>query len=542
MLKKSTYIFLSLLLCVPIFFIIYFSLSIDTEIPTGSTLTRVEAKNPDGYTYSYSDREELDLYISAVSRGQKIEHPVRDISADEPTVIIYEELDSSKEYQFFMSRDTKECYYSDGNGTYFRIDEDDAKKLSLCDEFAFMYDNYSVPTITVSHRNGGQVVSPEEGFEWKYKKGEDFTDGLGLVEAPEAKTILFGSDDTLSLSFSVEPTSYELTVLRDGETVHFGSLDELPGKLSYSEDTPLDCEIKAQWLAVDDSTYYGSATYRMSLLFDIPATYSVVDKALSPGEFTIIHYKNLNDDQTVRIISDIPLPETQVHNNGGKKFSFLPIDVTAKPGKYAIKVIMGEQESAFTFDVRGTKTFDTISISQKHPQATDAGKAEFDALMKTLTAASVDERLWDDAKASGGTYKFRNPVKGATASDVGFGFEIMADTNLVGSTPYRQTGLDLEASVGTAVVATASGKVVYSGELSYSGKTVVIDHGFDVLSVYQNLAKTTVSVGDTVSIGDELGTVGKTGYTFKTRTKFSVMMEGVYINPVSNYTYGIQVS
>ena len=35
---------------------------------------------------------------------------------------------------------------------------------------------------------------------------------------------------------------------------------------------------------------------------------------------------------------------------------------------------------------------------------------------------------------------------------------------------------------------------------------------------------------------------GDTGYTFKKGIKFSMIMDGTYINPISNYTYGIQVS
>ena len=104
MLKKSTYILLSLLLCVPLVFIVYFSLSINTEKPTNTTLLSLVITNRDGYEFSYSDPEELDLYLAAVSDARKIDRPVRDISSERPTVVTYNELNEKYSYNFYVSR------------------------------------------------------------------------------------------------------------------------------------------------------------------------------------------------------------------------------------------------------------------------------------------------------------------------------------------------------------------------------------------------------------------------------------------------------
>lgn len=72
-------------------------------------------------------------------------------------------------------------------------------------------------------------------------------------------------------------------------------------------------------------------------------------------------------------------------------------------------------------------------------------------------------------------------------------------------------GIDLAASEGTRVLATAAGTVrdVYEDELM--GVTVVIDHGDDLVSVYSNLAvEIPVEVGDKVYTGDIIGAVGTT--------------------------------
>ena len=72
-------------------------------------------------------------------------------------------------------------------------------------------------------------------------------------------------------------------------------------------------------------------------------------------------------------------------------------------------------------------------------------------------------------------------------------------------------GIDIAASIGTEVKATAAGTVISIYEDDLYGTTVVIDHGKDLTSVYSNLAAVpTVKTGAKVSTGTVIGTVGNT--------------------------------
>lgn len=540
MLKRSTYVLLSLLLCIPLVFIIYFSLSVNTQTPVSSSLVRIDIENRDGYTFTYSDKEELDVYFAAVSNAKKIERPLRDLSGDIPSSIVYNELETAYPYRFYMSSDTNECYFTNADGTYYRLDTIDAAALLSRREFAYLYEGYTLPAAVLTAASGDYTLSAAEGYEWKFLCGDSFADGFAPA-TQQIGRIAFKGTDALSLRFTQEPSRCEVTVYRGETVVHSGeSLEELPGKLSYASDTPLTCEIKAEWLQTEGVPFYGSAVYTAELLYDIPATYTLVDPRLSPGEFTILKFANLNDDQPVTLVSDLALPATKVHDLNGNKFVFLPVDLSAVPGRYTVKVVAGNEESSFTFTV-GNKSFPETQISTPHGNGSyDSSKAEFDALIKTLSEQSVAQQLWDDNP--NGTYKFVSPIPSAGTGNPAFGTRIIADTNLKASTPYTAGWLTLEAAEGTNVCATAAGKVVYAGETGYSGQTVILDHGFGVLSIYQNLSAISVHVGDNVSIGAVLGASGKTGYIFNAGTKFAMVMEGVYINPASNYTYGIRLS
>lgn len=73
-------------------------------------------------------------------------------------------------------------------------------------------------------------------------------------------------------------------------------------------------------------------------------------------------------------------------------------------------------------------------------------------------------------------------------------------------------GIDIAAPVGAPVVATADGEVtLVHPDMFLTGKTVIVDHGFGLNSVYYHLDEIGVSVGDRLAQGQTIGRVGGTG-------------------------------
>lgn len=79
---------------------------------------------------------------------------------------------------------------------------------------------------------------------------------------------------------------------------------------------------------------------------------------------------------------------------------------------------------------------------------------------------------------------------------------------------YRSchTGIDLGASTGTAIRATATGVVVTVASGGPYGKHTLISHGNGVFSMYAHQSRFAVSKGQTVNAGDTIGYVGATGW------------------------------
>lgn len=94
-------------------------------------------------------------------------------------------------------------------------------------------------------------------------------------------------------------------------------------------------------------------------------------------------------------------------------------------------------------------------------------------------------------------------------------------------------GLDIAASYGTPVKASAAGKVVVSGWYYSYGKCVVIDHGNGVRTLYGHNSSLNVSVGQYVSQGQQIAGVGSTGYSTGNHCHFEVQINGGNRNPLN---------
>ena len=75
--------------------------------------------------------------------------------------------------------------------------------------------------------------------------------------------------------------------------------------------------------------------------------------------------------------------------------------------------------------------------------------------------------------------------------------------------PHR--GLDLRAALSDPIRAVAPGQIVLAADHYYGGRSVFLDHGLGVFTVYMHLDEIKVRQGDMVEAGEILGLAGQTG-------------------------------
>lgn len=93
------------------------------------------------------------------------------------------------------------------------------------------------------------------------------------------------------------------------------------------------------------------------------------------------------------------------------------------------------------------------------------------------------------------------------------------------------SGVDLKATYGTDIVAADDGVVIYSGTRSGYGKTVIIDHGGGMTTLYAHNSSLTVSKGQQVKRGQVIAKAGSTGYSTGVHAHFEVRINGKTTDP-----------
>ena len=99
--------------------------------------------------------------------------------------------------------------------------------------------------------------------------------------------------------------------------------------------------------------------------------------------------------------------------------------------------------------------------------------------------------------------------------------------------PTLHPGIDIAGAEGTAVFATDSGVVVYSGWSQYGfGYLIVLDHGNGWQSAYAHLSAVNVGCGQSVAQGSVIGAIGNTGNSTGAHLHFE-MRSDIYgkVNP-----------
>jgi murein DD-endopeptidase MepM/ murein hydrolase activator NlpD len=94
------------------------------------------------------------------------------------------------------------------------------------------------------------------------------------------------------------------------------------------------------------------------------------------------------------------------------------------------------------------------------------------------------------------------------------------------------SGLDIAADAGTPIIAPAEGAVVLVDDLYFNGKTVFLDHGQGLITMYCHLSEHKVVLADSVNQGDVIGLVGATGRATGPHLHWSVSLNGVRVDPL----------
>ncbi|CBW25973.1 putative periplasmic protein [Halobacteriovorax marinus SJ] len=101
------------------------------------------------------------------------------------------------------------------------------------------------------------------------------------------------------------------------------------------------------------------------------------------------------------------------------------------------------------------------------------------------------------------------------------------------------SGIDFRARIGTKIPSANRGKVILARDHFFTGKTVIIDHGMGILTMYCHLSKFKVVEGDIIPKGGIIALSGNTGRSSGPHLHWGVRVNGHWVNGFTLLNEGI---
>jgi len=160
--------------------------------------------------------------------------------------------------------------------------------------------------------------------------------------------------------------------------------------------------------------------------------------------------------------------------------------------------------------------------SEKVKKEKEIGKDtdKFKRDLEKIVAMSPKEKLWKG--------NFCTPIEIARKT---CDFGTIRITQEKGK--YIHNGIDVTNEPKSVVWASQDGIIRIKDRYAESGNTIIIDHGFGILSMYFHLEDlANIKVGDLIRKGNPVGTLGKTGYASGYHLHWELRVNNIPVDPI----------
>lgn len=199
------------------------------------------------------------------------------------------------------------------------------------------------------------------------------------------------------------------------------------------------------------------------------------------------------------------------------------IDLKTQPGKQMLSATVAGTARQFEFNVEPKRYKEQrITLKNKsHVNPDPAQQARFEREYKAQIAAYAQFR--PDLPSN---VMLDRPVDGGRLSSP-FGLRRFFN----GEERNPHSGLDFAVPQGTPVKAPADAVVTIVDDYFFNGKTIFLDHGQGLVTMYCHLSAADVVVGQAVARGQVIGKVGATGRATGPHLHWNVSMNGNRVDP-----------
>jgi len=208
--------------------------------------------------------------------------------------------------------------------------------------------------------------------------------------------------------------------------------------------------------------------------------------------------------------------------DGSEWVAVVGLALDTLPGSYALRIEGTGDSRQIDFSV-AHKTYPEQRITLKDTSKVELSPRDLARVEGELTVIRQLKQHWRDS------------------SDTDTDFVLPAHGRLTGRFGVRRffngeprsphAGFDIAVPRGSAVRSNTHGIVLAVGDYFFNGKTVFVDHGNGLISMYCHLDDFAVEAGTSVSKGQRLGSSGMTGRASGPHLHWSVILNGAMVDP-----------
>lgn len=203
-------------------------------------------------------------------------------------------------------------------------------------------------------------------------------------------------------------------------------------------------------------------------------------------------------------------------------YAVIGLALDTAPGAHELRVQIGHETSPFVFVVN-PKSYPEQRITLKDKSKIELSAKDLARAEREIAAITKLKHHWRAAPDT--DLDFILPAKG----QLGGRFGVRRFFNGEPRNPHA--GLDVVVKRGTPIQASAAGKVLAVADYFFNGKTVFVDHGNGLITLYCHLDRIDVKPGAIVGKGQHLGLSGMTGRASGPHLHWSVVLNGAMIDP-----------
>jgi murein DD-endopeptidase MepM/ murein hydrolase activator NlpD len=208
-------------------------------------------------------------------------------------------------------------------------------------------------------------------------------------------------------------------------------------------------------------------------------------------------------------------------SNNWKAIIGIPLKIEI--GEHKLKVINNGAESNYFFEILDKK-YEAQYLTIKNKRKVNPNKEDMERITKEIKLIKNVKNSWREINSI--PLKFQKPTVGPYSS----AFGLRRFLNNQPRNPHG--GIDIAAAEGTPVTAPAAGIVINTGNYFFNGKTVFLDHGQGLITMYCHLNEINVAEGAHVNTNDLIGTVGSTGRSTGAHLHWSVYLNNTTVEPL----------